>query len=45
MLQVEEDLDTLLDDVVRLHALNVGDEADPTSVPLLTGIVESLPWR
>ena len=42
MVDVEEDLQTLLDDVVRLLVVHVGDEADAAGIVLLGRIVEPL---
>ena len=40
--EVVEDLECLADDVVRLDALDVGDEADPATVLFKSRIVETL---
>ena len=40
--QVDEDLDTFDDDVVRFVALDVGDEADPTGIVLMMRVIETL---
>ncbi len=42
MKEVVEDLERLADDVVRLDALDIGDEADPATVLFKAGIVETL---
>ena len=41
VLEVAEDLQTVLDDLVRLAAFDVGDEADAAGVLVECGIVES----
>ena len=43
MVEVDEDLQALLDDGVRLAVLHVGDEADAAGVLLVRRVVE--PWR
>ncbi len=45
MIQVEQDLQAAADDVVRLSALDVHDEADAASVVLVAGVVKSLSLR
>src|SRR3989449_9914239 len=42
MKEVVEDLERLADDVVRLDALDIGDEADPATVLFKAGIVKTL---
>ena len=42
VLEVQQDLDRLLDDLVRLAALEVDDEADAAGVVLVARIVEAL---
>src|SRR5262252_9305914 len=42
MVEVGQDLQTLLDDLVRPLALDVGDEADSASVMLVCGAVQTL---
>ena len=42
MRQVLEHGEAVLDDLVRLHALHVGDEADAAGVVLVARIVEAL---
>ena len=42
MRQVDQDLNALQDDVVRLLALDVGDKADAAGVVLVARVVQSL---
>ncbi len=42
MRQVDEDLKTFGDDVVRLHALDIDHETDAASIVLVLRIVETL---
>ena len=42
MREVDKDLQSLDDDVVRLHALNIDHEADATSIVFVSWIVETL---
>ena len=42
MSQVDEDLQSLYDDVVRLHTLDIDDETDATSIVFVSRIVETL---
>ncbi len=42
MSQVDEDLQSLYDDVMRLHALNIDHETDATGIMLVSRIVETL---
>ncbi len=42
MSQVDEDLQSLDDDVMRLLALNIDDETDATSIVFVSWIVETL---
>ena len=42
--QVDQNLDALDDDVVRLLALDVGDEADAAGIVLLARVVQALRW-
>src|SRR5262249_20676494 len=44
MLEIAEDGEGVLDQLVRLAALDVGDEADPAGILFERGIVEAL-WR
>jgi len=43
VLQIHQYLDALEDDVVRGPALDMGDKANPTGIPLKSRIVEALP--
>jgi hypothetical protein len=43
--QVDQDLDALEDDVVRLVALDVGHETDAAGVPFVGGMIEALGCR
>ncbi len=43
--QVDQDLNALDDNVVRLLALDVGDEADAARIMLVAGIVKTLRGR
>ena len=45
VVEVDQDLQTLFEDVVRLAVLHVGDEADAAGIMLLGGIVEPLRRR
>src|SRR5207237_10650199 len=45
MLQVEQNLERLDDDVMRLAALEIDDEADAARIMFVAWIVESLGWR
>ena len=45
VLQVLQDLERLSDDVVRLAALDVHDEADPAGIALVGGVVQTLGRR
>jgi hypothetical protein len=40
--QIQQDLETLLNDVVRFMAVDVGDESDTAGVVLVGGVVEAL---
>ena len=42
MSQVDQDLQSLDDDVVRLHALNIDHETDATGIVFVSRIVETL---
>ena len=42
MRQVDQDLDALLDDVVRALALDVRDKADTAGIVLVGGVVQAL---
>ena len=42
MLKIEQDLEAVLDDLVALHALDVGNEAKAAGVVLIGGLVEAL---
>ncbi len=42
MSEVDEDLQSLDDDVMRLHALNIDDKADATCIVFVSWIVETL---
>jgi hypothetical protein len=43
--EVLEHEETVFHDLVRLHALHLGDEADAAGVVLVAGIVETLRFR
>ena len=43
--EVAEDLEGVLDDLVRLAALDIHDEADATGVVLMCGVIEALGLR
>src|ERR1700722_399670 len=45
MVEIDEDLQTLLEDAVRLAVLHVGDEADPAGVAFVRGVVQPLSAR
>src|ERR1700689_4895257 len=45
MVEVDEDLQTLLEDAVRLAVLPVGDEADPAGIAFVRGVVQPLSAR
>ena len=45
MVEIDEDLQALFEDVVRLAVVHVGDEADAAGIVLLGGIVEALGAR
>src|ERR1700685_3967173 len=45
MVEVDEDLQTLLEDAVRLSVLHVGDEADPAGITFVGGVVQPLSAR
>ena len=45
MVEIDQDLQALFEDVVRLAVLHVGDEADAAGIVLLGGIVEALGGR
>ena len=43
--QIDQDFDAFDDDVVRFVALDVGDEAYPTGIVLMTRVIETLSGR
>jgi len=45
VIQIFQDQQTLLDDIVALLALDVGDKANAASVVLVGGVVQTLPFR
>ena len=45
MVEIDEDLQALLEDVVRLAVAHVGDEADAAGIVLPGGVVEALGAR
>ena len=45
MVEIDQDLQALLEDLVRLAVLHVGDEADAAGIVLVRGIVEPLRAR
>lgn len=44
MREIDEDLNSLLDDLVSLLAANAGDKADPAGVVFVRGIIKTLRW-
>src|SRR5262245_18855126 len=45
MRQVDENLNPLDDDIVRLVTLDVSDEAYPAGIALVARVVKALSWR
>jgi len=45
VVEIDKDLQAAADDVVRLLALDIGDEADAARIVLVARIVESLSFR
>src|SRR5258708_2416323 len=43
--QVQQDLERLLDDRVRLPRLEINDKAHATGIVFITGVVQALPGR
>ena len=44
MIKVQENLKSVLDDLVRFFSFDVSDETDPASVVLELGVIQALLW-